>query len=70
MDNGVFPELTTKRKQSKVLSDFSGQRGERALGLGHEVDDALFELANSRQGEIERLDPANQPFKCTDSMSG
>jgi hypothetical protein len=53
-----------------VLSDFSGQRDETAVRLGHEVDDALFELAHSRQGEIESLGPANQPFKRTDSMSG
>ena len=70
MDHGVLTKLPTKRKEPKVLSDFSGQRDETAVRLGHEVDDALFELAHSRQGEIESLGPANQPFKRTDSMSG
>jgi hypothetical protein len=70
VDDRVFPKLSAKRQESELLSNFSRQDCEGCRRFGHEVDDALLELADPCQGEIESLGPLEQPFEGIDYWSG
>src|SRR5258708_39854189 len=70
MRDRFLPKLAAERQQSELPSDFSRQGDERRGRFGHEVDDALLELAHSRKSVIERLGPCDQSFELVDFRSG